>query len=201
MTIDKACAILCKLSYEDNPGPGFKDIKDIRYGIHTVLGHTVITFRGTDNFRNMLRDVFVVPKKINGVLIHGGVADGYRLVRDQLMKDIGELATGPVIANGHSYGGGLAKALAIDIGCELITFGCLRTLFRFGKKPQLKHRRIINSDDPVPMVPRIFYVHDSNEPEVFHDSDLSLIDFEDHPMNLYLANMYKENEDDTTLAA
>jgi triacylglycerol lipase len=180
--IVRQCAELCLASYDDN-AKGFTSVGDLRFGMHVIDGTAFVTIRGTANASNWLRDADVLPVRSCGShLAHQGFVDAYRKLCSGGMQTT--KGHPEVIATGHSLGGGIATLLAEHTGCRLVTFGSPRVYFRFARVPQIDHARVVNEEDPVPMVPRILYSH-KQPPIMLKDNDSLLIDVKDHFMRHY----------------
>lgn len=177
-----ACAALCLESYEPDLPPGFLDVGDLRFGIRETKAGTIIAVRGTANLANALRDIWVRPCRTpRGHWAHRGFVSGY----ERLREVVGTPPPGAIFT-GHSFGAAVALLFAEEFDAPAVTFGCPRIYLRFGKAPKhIKHTRIVCDDDPVTMVPRIFYRH-LCEPITLRDEDSQLIDLADHAMAVYL---------------
>lgn len=182
----KYCHSLCELSYRNVSGLGFFKKDDLRAGVHFDGNIVFVTFRGTDNGDNALRDISILPAKTQrGYIVHQGVAKGFKTLWPAISDRLKSMPDTRIIATGHSLGGGLAILLAEQIDCEVVTFGSLKVYYRFGGTPTLKHTRIIRDDDPVPNLPGLMFKHDC-EPVVIKDSDHELTSLEDHSIAGYL---------------
>jgi len=177
-------AILCKASYND-ADPRFTTVGDLRFGL---IGSTLV-FRGTANWRNVMRDLFVVPlRSRSGYLSHGGVARAEHVLWDHVIAKLYGASLNNVHVTGHSFGGGLALNFARALRLPVTTFGCLRNDYRFGAPPPtIEHTRIVCDDDPVTMVPRILYKH-TCDAVVLHDRDGG-IDVKDHGIDVYIRRL------------
>lgn len=176
----------CKQSY-DNKILGYTKISDMRYGIFYTDDTIYIVIRGTDNLKNLLRDVWILPvESPQGYLCHAGFMSGYNLIIKEIGEEL-EYTKGVynLVFTGHSYGGAVATLLCEQFGGKLITFGSPRVYFRFSAAPRLEHTRVIRDDDPVPKIPKLFYSH-RTKPLVISDKDIELLDISDHTIDTYL---------------
>src|SRR6266581_5344120 len=95
------CAEACRLSYDDN-APGFFTVGDLRYGIYTQDGLTVLAIRGTANAENWGRDCSMLPgKSPKGYLAHSGFIGAYN---DLVESGIFWKITTRTVVTGHSLG-------------------------------------------------------------------------------------------------
>lgn len=176
-------AVLCTTAYDGQ-----------KVGAHSFavdnIGKTqLIAIAGTKNFENVMEDISVWPKKTpTGSLAHAGVMDGYKELKQAVSASIKK--DKPLIFCGHSLGGGIAQIFAEVYGCPVVTFGSLKTYFRFYPAPTLEHLRVICDDDPVPLVPGVMYSH-RQQPLVLNDYDHEFIDIKDHLMKNYVAQLEK----------
>lgn len=182
------CHDLCRRSYQHTEE--FITIKKTRFGVFFLENVVYVVVRGTANFSNVLKDLYVLPKRSpKGFLCHAGFLQGFKDIQEYILHRITDLtwtqSKPRIIFTGHSYGGAIATLLCEHFGGELITFGSPKVYFRFSKAPVLNHTRIIQEDDPVPKVPAIFYTHRIS-PFVIEDSDFSMLDIKDHSIENYL---------------
>jgi len=170
--------MLCKAAYE-----GIK-VGDHSFIVDTNGDRTVIAIAGTANLENVFEDASVWPSWTpKGKLAHAGVMNAVNelnnTISDQVKKD------SSVVFAGHSLGGGIAQIFAEKFNCEVVTFGSLKTYFRFYGANNLLHTRVICDHDPVPMVPGLFYTHNA-KPLVLYANDGEWIDIEDHYLDNYI---------------
>lgn len=178
------CAELCRKSYDDNLPEGFREYGDLRFG----LVNGILVFRGTANLPNALRDAFVLPARTRGgYMAHRGFVDALESLYSRVCHTVGVGARKDIIVTGHSLGGAMALLCAEVFECRVVTFGCPRAYLRFSSTPKVEHYRVICDDDPVPMIPRIFYRH-CCDPHVLGDDDGG-IDVKDHGIDVYLSRL------------
>lgn len=178
-------AKLCNAAYNG------KKVNDHSFEVDVRVGMIVIAIAGTKNFKNLLHDASIWPSLTpTNCLAHAGVVGAYQ----ELFSEIEPYTKTklPFCFTGHSLGGGIAQIFAEKFGVKVITFGSLKTYFRF-YNPRLNHFRVVCDDDPVPLMPGcIAYSH--------KESALSLVDsdkgwdFEDHPINNYIARIQQRGE-------
>ena len=123
-------------------------------------GLTLINIAGTNNLENLMEDAFCMPIQIlTGDWTHGGCVLGYNILHDAVLDHIrhGQAC----VLSGHSEGGGIAQIFSRTIGIKAITFGSLRTWYRYQDGPITLpgNVRYENENDPIPGVPRMFYRH------------------------------------------
>lgn len=167
------------------------EINDLCYLVSVQGGIAYLALRGTHNAVNAIRDLRVFPPSVtpSGCLGHRGVITGYRkLVKGGVLNEIPKRP--PLVIAGHSLGGGLALPFAERLGCSVVTFGAMRVYLRW-MAPKLDHFRIVNDDDPVPLVPGISCDHDCKPSIVFRDHDRELLNVKDHSMQLYISRLQK----------
>jgi len=190
MTNDQllTCAQLCVDSYAEKCPEGFRDYGDLRCGSHIIGDTAYVTYRGTNNLHNWLRNVSVWPSKSPcGYLTHAGVVMGL----DRMLEPVRELMVthrGLIVVEGHSLGGGFAKTSKEITGGPCVTFGSMRTNLRFCGQKFDDHYRFVNDDDPVDDLLKLTY-HHPDPAIVFKDRDHELFDVKDHSMPLYRARL------------
>ena len=176
------CIDLCYESYFDQ---NCVKVDDLYYTKKTRNGTTYIAIRGTDNNKNVARDLRVFPSKTpKGFLGHKGFISAFKVLQDHF-KDLGD----NVVFTGHSLGGAIAVLLGEAFDKPVVSFGCPRVYFKFFKGPSLNHYRVICDDDPVPMIPKLLYKHLEAPSLILHDNDGG-IDIKDHNINVYKNRVY-----------
>lgn len=152
--------------------------KDVQFYHGKIDNTLIISFRGTDSFKDILININVdrellnldeVPYTRKG-LVHQGFQESYRTVHDQI-QDIISNHDGPTIFVGHSLGGAMSSIGALTsclinpyLEVKCVTFGSPRvfnsTLAQTFNSSVDNSVRVVNSDDPIPMLPtRIRYRH------------------------------------------
>lgn len=143
-----------------------------------AVGQLCIAFRGTDNFKNFLRDInnaLVNGKPMTKNKVHAGFKSAYLKIRDELLQYVSTTDNKGVLVSGHSLGGSMAHLCAIDLYNNyrqqinlsgLVTFGQPKTGARGFQKetnqnvPKKRYLRYQNKGDIVPFYPLdIFYRH------------------------------------------
>lgn len=222
---------LCRYSYERDLNPFYGAGYDTNYELvknndYCVVSEDaksiVITFRGTDDFGDMLDNFKIrwdqilkgkLPKISIKHIIYGDVHKGFLDAWNTILPDVikftkqGILEGKEIITCGHSKGGALALLCAIYISAttgknvQAFTFGCPKVgkksfARRFGKKSKITHNRFVNGKDPVPRLPRSYmgFIHDSKP---IHMEDgwfawLWLGDLEDHAVRAYEDNIKRD---------
>jgi len=171
-------AMLCKAAYE-----GIK-VGDHSFIVDTNGDRTVIAMAGTANLENVFEDASVWPRRTpTDKFAHAGVMNAFDVLECTISHVV--VKSGPVVFAGHSLGGGIAQIFAEKFNCEVVTFGSLKTYFRFYGTKNLLHTRVICDHDPVPMVPGLFYTHNA-KPLVLYANDGEWIDIEDHYLDNYI---------------
>jgi hypothetical protein len=177
-------ADLCARSYED--GPEFTTVGDLVFGVFEQDGIYRVVFRGSSNLDNWLRDVSVIPATTaKGYRTHGGILGAFETMWPEIFKRIPHADPSKVEAVGHSLGGGIAVQMAHYLGCRAVTFGCPRLWWSADDPPEIAHVRVACDDDPVPMVPHLFFKHDCREVIILSDRDNEIVNPEDHNISVY----------------
>lgn len=174
-------ARLCQSAYSG------KQIGDHAIAVDTDGPAVVIAIAGTANLENVLEDVSVWPARCCGSLAHAGVVRGFRELERTIAGYIETFA--PVVFAGHSLGGGIAQLFAARYQTRVITFGSLRTWFRFSRAPRLDHLRVVCDDDPVPLLPGLCYGHSQRLLVKLDDHDGDIINVTDHPIHKYIGRL------------
>ena len=131
-----------------------------------------LAFRGTEDMLDILADVDVRPHQISSTItVHRGFYEQFSAIADDLMSEINTIIKNTSISDiwvtGHSLGGALATITALHLSqlypyiiVRCHTFGCPRVGNKEFDDTFNKHVnenwRVINIDDPVPMIPLSF---------------------------------------------
>ncbi|MEO1041875.1 MAG: lipase family protein [Pseudomonadota bacterium] len=163
------------------PDPEFDPEAEIEGFVATCDGpheaYAVLIFRGTDSFQDWLSNVDAGLQPLeeqehpgavsapHGPKIHGGFHQAYRHTKDQIARELQKVGDRQLFIGGHSLGGALAviathfeEKTCLDNGHERVaacyTFGAPRVgNHTFNEQFHTPIYRIVNSFDPVPMLP------------------------------------------------
>jgi len=151
------------------------------YIVHLEDGTLILSFRGTEHVKDVIYNLKFAKVRINEinhnkwsfVRVHRGFKKQYLTLYDKFKKEL--LEANSVICIGHSLGGALATLCAYDIKhnypniqtLSCYTFGSPRvgnTSFqREFDKLVPDCYRIVNNDDPIPLLPfKFLYTHCGN---------------------------------------
>ena len=129
-----------------------------------------IIFRGTSSLKDAFIDLNISLEKFEnniGVYVHKGFNKQFNSIKDDISYNIDE-SIKKISVSGHSLGGGIACIAATSFALKYpnkevscYTYGCPRPgnfmfkkLFKSNVK---KYYRIIMNDDPVTMVPTLYW--------------------------------------------
>lgn len=185
---------------------------DIQYYIRSIQNTLLISFRGTDSFKDFFADIKFFKKKIpygntsSKIKVHSGFIDRYK--SPQIRKNILSFITPKitkVIVVGHSYGGALATLCAIDIqynhphlDLEAVLFGAPRVGNKaFQKsfdKRLYKVLRVENGNDLVTKVPFKFmgFRHVGAPVKIGKKRLPFFMSWKDHHGKRYLGDIFKD---------
>lgn len=164
--------------YKDNNNSDFfysdKDT-DLQVGIY-VTDKICVAFRGSSSIKDFLIDLNVDKMCIGKIEIHQGFymqlfySSIYVNFLLDLSKIIDENPTHEIYITGHSLGGALATLFGYTLtnltnrDINVVSFASPKVgndhwRNHFNNKPNLKHNRIIISNDPAPHFPSFDYYH------------------------------------------
>jgi triacylglycerol lipase len=183
MNTPTLCCYLSQCAYKDKEELKLKEVKnfsnlnvydsDLDAQCFTVIieEKLYIVFRGTESFRDCLADanIIQVPMDLDNYNekrpeVHWGFLRQFRSLQPDIEKDIEKFEGTNIIIAGHSLGAGQCTlaGLAFSFKYPLDTFSCYTygsprvgdNRFRkiFNKNIRV-HRRFVNEDDPVTMIP------------------------------------------------
>lgn len=157
-----------------------------------------VTFRGTNNIRDVLANVNVRAHRYcdsNRVFLHEGFLRQFMSIEPLLTEEVrrlGSNVSGLHFA-GHSLGGSLAIIASVHYGrmfpalrVSCHTFGCPRTgnaqFSDMVGKYVAEHYRVVNENDPVTMVPmRPLWYHTNHHCFIINDDGQVCIEKKDIP--------------------
>ncbi len=165
-------------------------------------GNQILSFPGSEQIKDWIEDGEFVKVKREGLgWIHNGFADTWDGLKNELIPKLDR--TKPLYITGHSLGGAVATVASLALynrGFKidgLFTFGSPRVGNSEWKsnfeKSGIIYNRVMNGDDIVTTIPKLFYYHVGEEVRInkrgffswFHDK------FTDHKMENYLESLDK----------
>ena len=172
-------------------------------------GVTIIIFRGTANWKNVLSDLDARPFIDNNLdtKLHRGFRDAAEII----YKDIKEkyVIDHSVFLTGHSLGGAIAQIIGLWMhksgrhNVQIYTFGSpkVSTTFYFNEP---NHWRVVDRNDPVPFLPTLPYVHSGvvidietlSWSETHEERGILQTDGLDHSIKDYLDVLYNHSDCD-----
>ena len=173
--LEKKGILFLKEHFSDGQVIYFMDNKNIQLAIikSNLLKTVVIVFRGTDSFRDILYDCYIVKKYLEkNIFVHGGFYNQLNSVYGNLMDFLDPYLTNDfnIFISGHSAGGAhstifsylLAKKTEKII--KVVTFGCPRIGNYEWKESyesieNIINYRIINNNDIITAIPCFDYYH------------------------------------------
>ena len=198
-------ATYCNDAYATHPDHYQVRDNELSYTVRYDSGATILSFRGTDNGRNVLTDLDVRPFEDDelDLVLH----TGFRYSAQILYEDIrGKYKISKlVLLTGHSLGGAIAQIIGMWLdeegyNVQIYTFGSPKVSTTYvGNKPP--HYRVVLDNDPVPFMPPFPYVHSGIRIDAvslnWNESDnygkFTEIDGRDHSMKEYL-NILRRHE-------
>ena len=172
-------------------------------------GISILIFRGTANWKNVLSDLDARPFIDNKLdtKLHRGFRDAAEIIYEDIKKNYNLDHT--VYLTGHSLGGAIAQIIGMWLhsterhNVQIFTFGSpkVSTTFIFNEP---NHWRVVDRSDPVPFLPPFPYVHsgvviDINTlswSENHEEGDILQTDGLDHSIKDYLDILYNHSECD-----
>lgn len=180
---------MCNRSYEG--GLDWVVVDDLEFGVHELNCVLRVGFRGSWNWKNWLRDIYIREVYTpNGLSIHAGFEGAFQKIWPVLAPMI---KGRKVISYGHSLGAALALRLGEQVHCEeVITFACPKvyTQPKFG--PNITHTRVINEGDPVPNLPAWPYGHSCTRLILLASPTGNKVNPEYHNIGAYIDRIEKE---------
>jgi triacylglycerol lipase len=163
-------------------------------------GNQMLAFPGSLEIMDWIEDAEFVKVKRDGMgWIHNGFADMWDRLKIQVEMKLDR--TKPLYIVGHSLGGAVATVAALALHNKgfkidgLYTVGSPRVGNSEWKKKfnesGIEYHRIVNGDDIVTTVPKLFYYHVGNEVKINKRGFFSWAHnkFLDHKMENYLSSL------------
>ncbi len=184
---------------------------DVQAFIRISNNIMLITFRGTDSFKDVITDLRFCRKIIpygnneSKIRVHSGFLDTYKCkdVRDVIHSYIND-DIDRICVSGHSYGAALACLCAIDLqynyprkDYEVSLFGCPRVGNAAFKKSYNKRLfktiRVENGNDIITKIPFCWlgYRHVGSKVHVGMPRIVGYADFKQHKAQAYYAKIFK----------
>jgi len=193
MTREQQMAMLAKCVYRGAFPPVYNviyrgEVGNTQFAILTLGREVIAVFAGSNQLKDWCMNALV--RRRNNV--HRGFLTDYEQTAPKLYAILNDMHRDCLVCVGHSYGGGIANIMALDMAkgqCydhqEIYTFGCPRV----GNKQFSRelngyvslHRRYANRYDIVARVPFGFGYKHAGHPVKFSTGR--------HGMDDYLANM------------
>jgi len=178
-------------------------------------GVTILIFRGTANWKNVLSDLDARPfidRRLDAKL-HRGFRDAAEVIHRDIVKNYDLDHT--VYLTGHSLGGAIAQIIGLWLhsikdengkkkhNVQIYTFGSPKVSTRFTfNSPQ--HWRVVDKNDPIPFLPPLPYVHSGvvidietlSWSETHEERGILQTDGLDHSIKDYLDVLYNHSDCD-----
>lgn len=137
--------------------------------VDTVRNETVVSFRGTNNWRSVFADI-KFPKidcsLVEGCKVHSGFAQSWDEIKSEITKAVNdarkENPSYKLVITGHSLGGAVATLASAyyrkdDIPLDVYTYGSPRVgndkFADFVSNQKGPHWRVTHGNDPIPRLP------------------------------------------------
>ncbi len=165
-------------------------------------GNQLLSFPGSEQIKDWLEDSEFVKVKRDGLgYLHGGFADVFDDLKKEILKSLDK--NKPIVITAHSLGAAVCCIFALYLKNSgyiikhVYTFGMPRTgnkeWYDNFKKSGIIHYRVVNGNDIVTTIPKLFYWHVGEEIHInkrgifswFHSS------FSDHLLENYEKSLYK----------
>ena len=172
-------------------------------------GVTILIFRGTANWKNVLSDLDARPFIDNRLdtKLHRGFRDAAEAIYSDIKRNYELDHT--VFLTGHSLGGAIAQIIGLWLhsterhNVQIYTFGSpkVSTTFTFNEP---NHWRVVDRSDPVPFLPPLPYVHSGvvidietlSWSETHEERGILQTDALEHSIKDYLDILYNHSECD-----
>lgn len=165
-------------------------------------GNQILSFPGSLEIMDWIQDVDFVKVKRDGMgYLHNGFVDVWDKLKRQVQIRLNK--SEPLFIVGHSLGGAVATIAALALHNKgfkidaIYTFGSPRVGNSEWKKKfnesGIEYHRIVNGDDIVTSVPKLFYYHVGNEVRINKRGFFSWTHNKilDHKIENYLSNLEK----------
>jgi hypothetical protein len=163
-----------------------------------------LSFRGTDDLVDLLKDMSIFPSRLKGVgYLHGGFLSSSKSILNYCLPQLNHAKERgfKIVLSGHSYGGAIAQVIQQllrtqhRIDSECVTFGSPRVWLPRAK-PKGLHLRVQIDSDPVTKMPFIFgwvfriFKHKSSDMLCVKTPDY--FNFKNHKISTYEKLLEKE---------
>lgn len=166
------------------------------------FGNQILAFPGSEQLQDWADDSEFVKVKREGLgYLHNGISDEFDEIKLQVLNTLNKNKT--VTLTGHSLGAGLASIFALylfNLGFKIecvYTYGSPRVgnsewAEKF-KNSGIQYYRVVNGNDIVPTIPKLFFYHVGEEVHINKRGWLSWLhnNFLDHKLENYLQSLNK----------